>query len=215
MTPVAGSTWAIVVAAGAGRRFGGPKQWLPLGDRRVVDWSVAAARAAADGVVLVVSEDDVLRSDLPPADRVVAGGPTRSASVRAGLAAVPQDAVVVVVHDAARPLAPASLFAAAVAAVAAGADGAVCAVPVADTLKRVVAGRVVDTVAREGLWAVQTPQAFRADRLREAHMGDPEATDDAALVEATGGAVAVVEGDARNRKITDALDLVMAEALIR
>jgi 2-C-methyl-D-erythritol 4-phosphate cytidylyltransferase len=105
--------WVIVVAAGSGRRYGGPKQYEPLAGRRVVDWSVAAARSVADGVVLVVAPDEVERPE-PAVDAVVAGAATRSGSVRAGLAAVPADAEVVVVHDAARPLARPELFSAVV-----------------------------------------------------------------------------------------------------
>jgi 2-C-methyl-D-erythritol 4-phosphate cytidylyltransferase len=122
---------------------------------------------------------------------------------------------VVLVHDAARPLAHPGLFATVLAALEGGADGAVAAVPVADTLKRVDAeGNIVETIDRTGLWAVQTPQGFRLDVLRAAHAGEPEATDDAALVEAAGGQVVVVAGDARNLKITEPTDLDLLEALI-
>jgi len=208
--------WAIVVAGGSGARFGGAKQFSVLGGRRVVDWAVLAAAAACEGVVLVVPEDQVGRMalDAQP-DAVVAGGSTRSASVRAGLAELPDGVEAVVVHDAARPLAHPGLFDAVLAALADGADGAVAAVPVADTLKRVEAdGRVVETVDRTGLWAVQTPQAFRLDVLRAAHAGNPEATDDAGLVEAAGGRVVVVAGDRRNLKVTDPADLDVLEALV-
>jgi 2-C-methyl-D-erythritol 4-phosphate cytidylyltransferase len=206
-----GAVWAIVVAGGGGRRFGGPKQFEDLHGRRVLDWSLAAAAAACDGVVPVVPADRLADE---PAPGAVAGGATRSGSVRAGLAAVPGDAEIVVVHDAARPLAGAELFRRAVAAVRAGADAAVPGVPVADTVKRVEDGRVVETVDRSRLVAVQTPQAFRAAALRRAHAGDPEATDDAGLVEAMGGTVAVVEGDPRNFKLTSPDDLVVARALL-
>ena len=203
----------MVVAAGRASRFGRPKQYELLGGRRVVDWSLEAARTACDGVVLVVLAEMAERAE-PGADLVVPGGRTRSESVRAGLAAVPDDAAIVVVHDAARPLAGASLFRAVVSAVAGGADGAACAVPVADTLKRVDGRTILETVRREDLWAVQTPQAFRASVLREAHAGGPEATDDAALVEVAGGSVVVVEGDPRNAKLTGPEDLAVAEALV-
>ena len=209
--------WTIVVAGGSGTRFGGPKQFLSLGGRRVVDRAVEAARAASDGVVLVVPAGAPVEPDpagAAPVDAVVAGGSTRSASVRAGLAVVPADADVVVVHDAARPLAHVSLFERAVAAVAAGADAAVCAVPVTDTIKRVSGTSVVETLDRSALVAVQTPQAFRAEALRRAHGGEPDATDDAGLVEAAGGRVVVVDGDRRNVKITDPADLAVAEALL-
>jgi len=208
--------WAIVVAGGSGNRFGGAKQFVVLGGRRVVDWAVLAAAEACEGVILVLPEDEVGRVplDVQP-DVVVAGGATRSASVRAGLAQVPEGVDAVIVHDAARPLAHPGLFAAVLGALLDGADGAVAAVPVADTLKRVGAdGRIVDTVDRTGLWAVQTPQGFRLDVLRAAHAGDPEATDDAGLVEARGGRVVVVAGDRRNIKVTDPADLDLLEVLI-
>ena len=203
-----GSVWTIVVAAGSGDRFGGPKQFELLSGKRVVDWSVDVAGRCSDGVVVVL-----------PADRMepgaVAGGATRSESVRAGLAAVPNDAGIVVVHDAARPLACEGLFAAVVEAVRAGADAAITAVPVTDTIKRVEGDRVVETVDRSELVAVQTPQAFKAAVLRKAHEGRPEATDDASLVEAAGGSVVVVPGSGRNLKITAPDDLVIAEAWLR
>ncbi|MCX7620264.1 MAG: 2-C-methyl-D-erythritol 4-phosphate cytidylyltransferase [Acidimicrobiales bacterium] len=210
------SVWAIVVAAGSGSRFGSsvPKQYLPLAGRRVLDWSLAAARSVCDGVVLVVAAD---RADAvePLADHVVVGGSTRSASVRAGLRALPGDASVVVVHDAARPAASRRLFGAVVAAVCSGADGAVPGVPVTDTIKRTTTlGHqvwVADTPDRDTLVAVQTPQAFRVDALRAAHASGAEATDDAALVEAAGGRVQVVPGELANRKITVPDDLVAME----
>src|SRR4051812_47581092 len=137
-----GTVWAIVVAAGTGDRFGSPKQFELLGGRRLVDWALDAARKACDGVVAV----------LPPGHGeeggAVGGGATRSASVRAGLAAVPPEADIVVVHDAARPLAGADLFDQVVAAVRGGADGAIAAAPVTDTVKRVDGDRVVETLDR-------------------------------------------------------------------
>jgi 2-C-methyl-D-erythritol 4-phosphate cytidylyltransferase len=202
-----GEVWGIVVAAGAGHRFGGPKQFEPLCGQRVLDWSMAAAAAACDGVVAVLPPDR-----LEPGTQ--AGGETRSDSVRAGLAAVPDTAEVVVVHDAARPLAPAELFRRVVAAVRAGADAAVPVVPVADTVKRVAGNRVVETLDRSCLVAVQTPQAFRADLLRRAHATQAEATDDAALIEALGGTVVTVPGEVDNFKITSPGDLVVAALLL-
>lgn len=181
----------------------------------MVDWSVAAAKSAADGVVLVLAPADphLLRGDARGADFVVAGGDTRSASVRAGLGAVPTDAQVIVVHDGARPLASPTLFKAVIEAVLAGADAAVPASPVADTLKRVEADVVVGRVPREEVWAVQTPQAFRADVIRAAHASGEEDTDDAGLVEGIGASVRVVPGDARNLKVTTPADLELVQAL--
>jgi 2-C-methyl-D-erythritol 4-phosphate cytidylyltransferase len=202
--------WAVVVAAGSGTRFGARKQYEMLGDRRVLDWAVDAARSVAAGVVLVVPEAEAPTRE--PADVVVSGGPTRSASVRAGLAAVPSNAEIVIVHDAARPFAPVALFEAVVAAVRAGADGAVPGVPVTDTVKRVRDGAVVATVDRAELVTVQTPQAFAASVLRAAHASGSDDTDDAALVEAAGGRVVVVPGDAVNTKLTTPHDLELARA---
>jgi 2-C-methyl-D-erythritol 4-phosphate cytidylyltransferase len=134
--------------------------------------------------------------------------------VRAGLALVPPDTEIVVVHDAARPLASARLFERVVRAVAGGADGAVPGIAVSDTLKRVDGDRVVETVSRDDLVGVQTPQAFRAAALRAAHSVGAVDTDDAALVEANGGKVVIVEGERRNLKLTLAADLALAEALL-
>lgn len=207
------------MAAGSGRRFGGPKQFSPLGGRLVVDWSVEAARSAVDGVVVVVPEGGVPRTRGSfGADVVVSGGPTRSASVRLGLSAIPQEATVVVVHDAVRPLAGADLFEAVITALDGDAAGALCGVPVVDTVKRVAGSgcrvTVVGTLDRSELVAVQTPQAFRSDVLRRAHGTGGEATDDAALVEALGATVRVVPGDPANLKVTTPADLAYAELLL-
>jgi 2-C-methyl-D-erythritol 4-phosphate cytidylyltransferase len=214
--------WAIVVAGGSGRRFGGPKQFLPLAGRPVAAWSVAAARTVADGVVLVVPASQGEAGSGKPgpqtmgADLVVTGGNTRSESVRAGLAAVPDEASIIVVHDAARPLATGELFASVVEAVRSpGVDGAIPVLAVADTLKRVADRTVEQGVDREGLVAVQTPQAFVAATLRTAHRGGAEATDDAAMLEALGATVRTVEGQPHNLKLTRPEDLVLAEALLR
>lgn len=205
-------TWAIVVAAGGGARFGAAKQFARLGGSSVIDRAVGVARESADGVVVVLPADAAWS---PPDGVLVAvGGSTRSDSVRAGLALVPDDADIVIVHDAARPLASRRLFGLVVQAVVDGADGAVPALPVADTVKRVQGERVVETVPREGLVGAQTPQAFRADVLRAAHRVGGVDTDDAALVEAGGGVVVVVEGERRNLKLTLAGDLELAQALL-
>ncbi|HEX4866901.1 MAG TPA: 2-C-methyl-D-erythritol 4-phosphate cytidylyltransferase [Acidimicrobiales bacterium] len=204
-----GPVWTIVLAGGSGVRFGQRKQYLQLAGQRVLDWSLAAAEAHSDGVVLVVPADAV--GDPEQADAVVAGGATRSGSVRAGLAAVPDEAEVVVVHDAARPVPVPGVWERVLGAVADGADGAVPAVPVADTLR----DREGGTVDRDRFLAVQTPQAFRAGALRTALAGAVEGTDDASLVEARGGRVVVVDGDPRNIKITTPVDLALAELLCR
>ncbi len=201
--------WTVVVAGGSASRFGRPKQYELLGGSRIIDMSVATARAASDGVVIVVPAGDVA------AEGGVAGGTTRSESVRNGLAAVPGDASIICVHDAARPFADLDLYAAVVDAVTAGADCAIPGIVVTDTIKIVDAtGAVVATPDRATLRAVQTPQAFRAAALRAAHAGGAEGTDDAALVEALGGRVVVVDGSVDNRKITYPADLDWARARV-
>lgn len=204
-------TWAIVVAGGTGTRFGGQKQFADLEGRPVLSWSLEAARRACDGVVAVLPEGDLTGWD---ADFVVAGGATRSGSVRAGLASVPATADVIVVHDAARPLAGLELWKAVIAEVAAGADGAVPACPVTDTIRKKTPDGGTHILDRSALFAIQTPQAFRAAALREAHASGGEATDDAALVEATGGRIMLVDGSPVNLKVTTPSDLLVAAALI-
>ena len=179
-----------------------------LGDRRVIDWSRDTAHSVSDGVVLVVP------AEAATAEAGVAGGATRSESVRRGLAAVPSDATIICVHDAARPFASEHLYRDVIGAVAAGADGAVPGLPVTDTIKKVnTDGIVLDTPDRAALMAIQTPQAFRASVLREAHEAGNEGTDDASLVERAGGKVVVVNGEAINRKLTNPEDLEWARAM--
>lgn len=204
--------WGIVLAAGSARRFGRDKLAVCVDGERLVDRAVRTATEVLDGVVVVVPAGTGWSG--PPVTEVVAGGVRRSDSVRAGLAAVPGDAAVTVVHDAARPWATAALYRAVVGAVEAGADGAVPALPVDDTVKRVADGRVVETLERESLVRVQTPQAFRSPVLRRAHRGEPDATDDAALVEAVGGTVVTVPGEVTNLKVTRPEDLAVARALL-
>ncbi|MGD0809159.1 MAG: 2-C-methyl-D-erythritol 4-phosphate cytidylyltransferase [Acidimicrobiales bacterium] len=211
--PSGTTTWAVVVAGGSGARFGGYKQFMLLAGREVVEWSVEAAARACAGVVLVVPADWV-QNYLGRADHVVAGGPTRAASVRAGLQVIPDDAQVVVVHDAVRPLAGPRTWASVIAAIEEGADGAVPCVPVLDTIKQRQDDGKLLTLERAKLVAVQTPQAFSAASLRAAHAGEGEATDDAALVEAMGGRVVTVAGEPRNIKVTAPDDLALAEMLL-
>jgi 2-C-methyl-D-erythritol 4-phosphate cytidylyltransferase len=209
--------WAVVVAGGSGSRFGRPKQFESLAGRPIVEWSVTAARKATDGVVLVLPESEVARAGSLGADVVVAGGETRSESVRKGLSHVPESVEVVVVHDAARPLASPALFAAVVAPLfEEDLDGVVCGLAIADTLKRLDSdgSTVTGTVDRSALVAVQTPQAFRASVLRRAHANAGDATDDAALVEAIGGTVRVVPGEPHNVKLTVPSDLALLEHLV-
>ena len=204
-----GATWTIVVAGGSGTRFGSVKQFELVGVDRVIDRACDVARRSSDGVVVVLPS---ARGCRPGA----ASTPTRPSSVgrreasRCGPGSAPcrRSADVVCVHDAARPLASAELFASVVAAVRAGADGAVPAVAVTDTIKVVDHdGGVVATPDRSTLVAVQTPQAFRAAVLRAAHAAGGDDTDDAAAVERHGGRVVTVPGELWNRKITDRDDL--------
>ena len=198
----------MIVAAGRGLRFGSQKQFAAFDGATVAAHSVRAARSVASRVVLVVPDDYV--GDGEGADEVVVGGATRSESVRAGLDRC-GDVAIVVVHDAARPLASPALFSAVVDAVTAGADCAVPGLAITDTVKRVVrddvATLVSATVSREDLVTVQTPQAFAHDALRRAHDASGDATDDAALVEAIGGRCVVVSGEVTNIKITVAGDV--------
>jgi 2-C-methyl-D-erythritol 4-phosphate cytidylyltransferase len=201
------TVWTVVVAAGSGLRFGSAKQFARLGDRRVVDWAVDEARRHSVGVVTVVPKGSATGQD------EVEGGATRSESVRRGIAAVPDDATIILVHDAARPFAGAEIFRRVIGAVVDGADAAVPGIPVTDTIKQVnESDVVVSTPRRETLRAVQTPQAFRASALRRAHASGAEGTDDAMLVEHMGLEVRVVDGDHVNRKITGTDDLEWAQA---
>lgn len=204
--------WAVVVAAGLGARFGAPKQFADLAGRPVLEWSLLTAAEVCAGVVVVVPAGRA--GDRFPADAVVTGGATRSASVRAGLDAVPARAGVIAVHDAARPLAPPELWEKVIGSVRGGADAAIPAAPVADTVKEVGEdGRLV-TLDRSRLVAVQTPQAFRAEVIKAVHRDGAEATDDAALVERAGGRVELIGWSGPNLKITGPLDLVVAAAVM-
>ena len=208
------SVAAVVVAAGQGQRFGGPKQFAILNHDTVTALSVRASRSVADTVVLVVPAN--YRGNGEGADVVVVGGATRAESVRAGLAEC-GDADVIVVHDAARPMATSALFVAVVNAVLAGADGAVPGLKISDTVKRVrregALNVVEETAERSELVAVQTPQAFGRDILLRAHANGDDATDDAALVEAQGGRVVVVDGEIDNIKITFPGDLLRTSSI--
>ena len=215
--------WTIVVAAGSGSRFGAAKQFCDLAGVSVLDRSVAAAARHSDGVVVVVPAAELGRESGTLSGafearglatgvewQVVAGGVTRSGSVRNGLAEVPGDVAIVLVHDAARPLASDAVFEAVIAAVRSGADAAAPVIAVTDTI-RYRFGGIVD---RDELVAVQTPQAFRADVLRQVHCEAPEATDDLTLVSEAGGAVELVAGEQRNLKLTTPYDLEMAVMLV-
>jgi 2-C-methyl-D-erythritol 4-phosphate cytidylyltransferase len=205
----------IVPAGGLGERLGAdrPKAFVVLAGRPLLDWSLEALSGVCDRVVVAVPP-----ANAEPPDRV-AGGDSRSASVRNALLAAP-DAELVVVHDAARPLVTRELVERCLEALEPGVDGAIAATPMSDTVKQAAAdGRVLRTLDRSNLWSIQTPQVFRARILREALTRDESAlaaaTDDASLVEEIGGTVRVVEAPRENLKITRETDLRLAEALLR
>jgi 2-C-methyl-D-erythritol 4-phosphate cytidylyltransferase len=218
------SVWALLVAAGAGERLGEerPKAFVKLGELPMLaeplrrldesDW--------IDAIVVAVPEDweepAILLAEELSASKVVAavrGGGTRAESVRAALAEVPEDALVVLVHDAARPLLSEDVLERVLAPLSEGWDGVVPGVPIVDTVKKVSGEAVAGTLSREKLIAVQTPQAFVASKLREAYAGDlSEATDCSSLVEAQGGRVKWVEGDLRLLKVTTKADLEQVAA---
>lgn len=207
------STWAIVTAGGSGSRFGAPKQYRVLGGVTLLERAVDAVSVHADGVVVALPAGDVV--DLPSSVVRVEGGPTRLASVRAALAAVPPSAQVIVIHGPSHPLAGAHLTAAVIAAVRAGADAAIPGLPVLDALKRVSEGVVAASVDKSGVVLAQTPQAFRAAALRAVHADRPDAAEDSELIERAGGRVVVVPGDPANLHIATPADLALAERLVR
>jgi 2-C-methyl-D-erythritol 4-phosphate cytidylyltransferase len=203
----------IIPAGGSGERLGAdrPKAFVVCAGRPLLEWSLEVLREVCDRVVVAV----------PPAyveHDFVEGGDSRSASVRNALAAAP-DADVAVVHDAARPLVTRELVERCLAALEPGVDGAIAAAPMTDTVKEAGPdGRVLRTLDRSSLWAIQTPQVFRADMLRRALDRDAAAlaaaSDDAVLVEDAGGTVRVVEAPPENIKVTRAADLRIVEALL-
>ncbi len=218
----------VIVAAGAGTRFGGeiPKQYLPLGGHPVLLHALRPFTSHPDvaNVVLVLRPED---ASAPPlwlvpllgdALRVTAGGATRRESVAAGLAVLPEECQVVLVHDGARPFPPREAIDSGIEAARSG-HAAVPALPIADTLKRAdECGRVLCTVPRDGLWCAQTPQAFPRALLERGHGADAglerQATDDAMLVELVGGRVDLMPGSAHNIKITTPDDLALATYLL-
>jgi 2-C-methyl-D-erythritol 4-phosphate cytidylyltransferase len=211
---------ALVVAAGRGERLGsgGPKALVVVAGRPLVEWSVAALLAVPDVERVVVALPPGVAA--PAGTLGVVGGRERSHSVRAALAAA-GGADVVVVHDAARPLlAPALVRDCLDALEGVGADAAIAAAPLSDTVKEAGGDhRVVRTLDRSRLWAVQTPQVFRRPALEAALAAGDDAlaaaTDDASLVEAAGGRVVVVPAPRWNLKVTTSEDLLVAEVLLR
>ena len=216
---------ALLLGAGRGSRLGAdrPKAFLPLAGRPLLAYAVASVEACdrVSGFIVVAPEGRENEARDLAADGkllgVVPGAPTRQESARRGLEAVPAGVDAVLIHDVARPLATPWLFVRVVEGLA-SADAVVPAVPVADTVKRVQEGRVIETLDRESLMLAQTPQGFRREALEAAYRvadeGSHEATDDAVLVERAGLRVMVVPGDASNIKITGPSDLLVAEALL-
>ena len=211
------TVWAVLVAAGRGERLGEdrPKAFARLGELPLLAEPLRRLDESGwvDEIVVVAppewEEPAILLAEEIGASKVsacVSGGATRTESVRAGVAEVPEDAAVIVVHDAARPLLPEDVLERVIAALGEGFDGAIPGLPVVDTVKRVRDGAVVETVARDGLVTVQTPQAFVAPVLRVALAGR-DGSDCASLVEAHGGRVKVVPGDERLLKVTTRADL--------
>jgi 2-C-methyl-D-erythritol 4-phosphate cytidylyltransferase len=224
MSDTHGPAYGIVVAAGRSDRMGGVDKVLaPLVGRPLLVWTLAAFKKcdAIDRVVIVASPGSLDRVDalvrewrFTKVTDIVAGGATRQASVRAGIDAAP-DAAIVAIHDAARPLVTPQLIARGVA-LARETGAALCAIPSRDTVKDVEDGIVRATPDRARMWLAQTPQVFDRALLLDAHRrATGDATDDAALVEALGHDVRVYEGDASNLKITTPDDMIIAEALLR
>jgi 2-C-methyl-D-erythritol 4-phosphate cytidylyltransferase len=218
------SVWAVLAAAGRGERLGSdrPKAFARLGGRPLLAESLERLDASGwiDQIVIAAppewEEPSILVAEEIAAAKVAAavtGGASRSESVRLALAEVPEDAAVVLVHDAARPLLPEEVLERVLAPLSEGWDGVVPALQVSDTVKRVEGERVVETLRRNDLVAVQTPQAFLPDVLRRAVAGEVAgATDCASLVESAGGRVRWVDGDPRLLKVTDADDLALVES---
>ena len=217
----------IIVAAGSGNRLGAdvPKAFVPLGGATLLARSlriVAEVPSASEVVVTVpagmeaAAREEVKRVGLALPVKIVAGGAERQDSVRIALSFTSAESELVAIHDAARPFANPAMFQASLEeAVRVG--GAIVAVPLADTLKRVDQQKIIETIPRAGLWQAQTPQAFRRRLLIDAHEKALRegliATDDADLVERMGGTVAIVNGSPLNLKITTAEDLRLAEAI--
>lgn len=215
-----GLAGGILVAAGSGERLGhGPKAFVTLGGRPLLTFALEALRGAngVGPIVVVVRAADVeATADLLGAgERAIAGGMTRTASVGAGLAALPRGSEVVAVHDAARPLISSALIDATLQALVPPWVAVAPGLPVVDTLKQVRSGRVKRTADRTDLWMVQTPQVFDRSTLQRVHSEiAAAATDDLALVEAAGGAVRLILGAREGLKITFPEDLALAEALL-
>jgi 2-C-methyl-D-erythritol 4-phosphate cytidylyltransferase len=220
------AVWVLIAAAGSGERLGAdrPKAFVRLGDRPLLAESLERLDGSdrVDAIVVAAppgwEEPAILLAEELGCGKVnacVTGGASRGESVRLALGRVPEDAAVVVVHDAARPLVEEEVLERVLSPLAEGWDGVVPALPLADTVKRVRGDEVVETVDRTDLRAAQTPQAFLVPVFREALSGDvARASDCAALVERRGGRVKIVRGDPRLIKVTDSADLECVAALL-
>jgi 2-C-methyl-D-erythritol 4-phosphate cytidylyltransferase len=204
----------IVPAGGSGERLGAdrPKAFVVCAGRPLIEWSLEALSGVCDRVVVAAPDGYAEGPDR------VRGGDSRSASVRNAVEAAPE-ADVFVVHDAARPMVTRDLVERCIEALVPGVDGAIAAIPMTDTVKEVASdGRVLKTLDRSTLWAIQTPQVFKADILRQALERDAAAlaaaTDDAWLVDDVGGVITVVESFPENIKVTRESDLRVAEAFL-
>jgi 2-C-methyl-D-erythritol 4-phosphate cytidylyltransferase len=219
------SVWAVVLAGGGGNRFGGLKQFATLGGQSLLERVVQLTGKCCDGVVVVLPAGQQQQErQYDEAGQITAiGGATRAESVRSGLAALPPQAGVVVITDAAHPLATVTLYQRVIAAVQAGADGALPGLPLADAVKRLEPDLTLDgtllglagaTTAAGGNVSAQMPMAFRLEALRDAHARIGDAVEDSAMVTANGGRVVIVPGEPTNVHVTTPADLAIAEALL-
>lgn len=222
-------TVAIILAAGEGARFGAdrPKQFAMALGKPILWYALAAFQSASsiDDIVLVAPQEELeyareaflSNSPLDKIGKVIAGGSTRSDSARLGLAAIPISTEIIAIHDGARPtVAPSDINR--VVKTARAERAAILASPVTSTLKRAAAKYIINTVEREGLYLAETPQAFRADLIREAYQKlgeDSSPTDDAQLVEALGFKVCIVESEFLNIKVTTKKDIALVEAILK
>ena len=214
--------WGVVLAGGGGNRFGGLKQFAQLGGQTLLHRVVDLVADRCDGVIVVLPAGH----DWPLRDHVATttGGATRAESVRAGLAALPVDAAIVVITDAAHPLATVQLYDRVIAAVHAGADGALPGLPLADAIKRLepldsdtgveLLGVAGATTPAGGSVSAQMPMAFDLAALLSAHEQIGDAVEDSAMVTANGGQVVIVPGEPTNVHVTTPAELAVAQALL-
>lgn len=205
------SLWIILVAGGLGTRFGALKQFEKIAGKSILNWSIQTAKSITPNLVVVLPEKtpDINLDETNL--KHIEGGATRSGSVRQGLKLIDSNnSEIVVVHDAVRPLASQQLFTQVIQAIKDGADAATPALPITDTINT-TDGEVID---RTKLLSLQTPQAFRADILKELHASEPEATDDISLFIEANKKVAYIDGETQNLKITEPIDLEIAELLM-